>query len=84
MKTATGNYMNVYDDLRGGLDIIVLFNEANSEPTSEEISILENLIAKEVGKQGDVSGLRRHLTDIIEASGLDCVEFGVQVIVQHT
>lgn len=84
MKTATGNYMNVYDDLRGGLDIIVLFNEANSEPTSEEISILENLITKEVGKQGDVPGLRRHLTDIIEASDLDCVEFGVQVIVKHT
>lgn len=84
MTTATGNYLNVYDDLRGGLDIFVLFNEANSEPTSEEISILENLITKEVGKQGDVPGLRRHLTDIIEASGLDCVELGVQVIVKHT
>lgn len=84
MTTAIGNYMNVFDEFRDGLDIIVLFNEANTAPPAEEISILENLIAKEVGKQGDVPGLRRHLTDIIEASGLDCVEFGVQVIVKHT
>ena len=84
MKTATGYYMNVYDDFRGGLDIIVLFNEANTSPTSEEIFVLENLIANEISKQGDVPGLRRHLADTIEASGLDCVAFGVQVIVQHT
>ena len=84
MKTATGTYLNVYEEHFGGKDVVVLFNEANTPPTIEEISILENLIAKEVGKQGDVPGLRRHLTDIIEASGLDCVEFGVQVIVQQT
>ena len=74
MEIASGYYLNVYDR-NGKKDVFVIFNEPNSEPTGEELNILAALIESELEKEP--SG--RTLRDAIEASELDCVEFGVQI-----
>lgn len=79
MKTATGHYLNLFDEKNLGehpeRDIVVLFNEANSEPTGEELNVLIDLIEQEL--QEDPTG--NSLQKVIEGTGLECVSFGVQV-----
>lgn len=75
MEVATGHYLNVYDKNRKR-DIFVIFNEPNSAPTIEEVSILTELIERELENKRDREALR----EIIENTKLDCVQFGVQVI----
>lgn len=79
MKAATGYYLNLFDEKNlgelPGRDIVVLFNEANSEPTGEELNVLTDLIEQELQK--DPTG--NSLQSMIEGTELECVSFGVQV-----
>ena len=74
MEVASGYYLNLFDP-NGGRDVFVIFNEANSQPTGEELDTLAELIERELEK--DPSG--ETLQDAIEDSGLECVECGVQI-----
>lgn len=79
MEIATGNYLNVFSEINHPgdkeRDIIVLFNEPNSQPTGEELAVLADMIVAEVEK--DPTGA--NLQSVIEDSGMECVAFGVQV-----
>lgn len=73
MKMASGYYLNVYGN---GRDVFVIFNEPNSEPSAEELTALAALVEREIEKPHTDAKLR----EIIEDTGLKCVEYGVQVI----
>lgn len=74
MNIAFGYYLNVFD-LYGKRDVFIIFNEANSKPTENEMDILSKLVEAELKKEP--SGVT--LQEAIENSDLECVEFGVQV-----
>ena len=74
MHVAFGHYLNVFD-LYGKKDVFIIFNEANSKPTEKELDILHKLVEEELEKEP--SGMT--LQEAIESSGLECVDFGVQV-----
>ena len=79
MDSATGFYLNVFDNKERswheGKDVFVIFNEANSEPTAEELEVLIQLVERELDK--DPTG--NSLEEAIEDSGLKCVLNGVQI-----
>ena len=74
MHVAFGYYLNLFN-LYGKEDIFIIFNEANSKPTTKELDMLNKLVEAELEKEP--SGIT--LQDAIENSGLKCVDFGVQV-----
>ena len=74
MDIAFGHYLNLYDR-NGKRDVFIVFNEPNSEPTEDEVDALCDLVKAELGK--DPSGAT--LRDAVENSGLECVDFGVQI-----
>ena len=75
MKMASGYYLNVFDE-NAKRDVFLIFNEPNSEPTAEELDVLHDLVERELEHCPSGETLR----DAIEESGLECVEFGVQVL----
>lgn len=75
MQVASGCYLNLFD-CSGERDIFIIFNEANSEPTSEELNTLTELVECELEKYSSKEILKK----IIEDSKLECVKFGVQVL----
>ena len=72
---ATGHYLNLFS-ADGTLDVFVIFNEANSEPTVEEIDKLQTLVDQHI--IGNAS--EKALEKLIEDTGLECVKYGVQVL----
>ena len=74
MNMAFGYYLNIFD-LYGKRDVFIIFNEANSKPTENELDVLGKLVEAELEKEP--SGIT--LQNAIENSGLECVGFGVQV-----
>ena len=75
LAAATGFTLNLFD-ADGTLDVFVIFNEANAEPTMEEIEKLQTLVEQNI--IGNAS--EKALEKLIEDSGLECVKFGVQVL----
>lgn len=79
MKMATGYYLNVYEDSIYGntlKDIFIVFNEANSKPTIEELEEIKALVESELKKDPKGINLRQEIEDM----DLPCVHCGVQVI----
>lgn len=83
MEHATGYYLNVYGR---DIDIFVIFNEPNRKPTLREIGIICKIIEDALGEGRDKTrtlySVRREIREQIEATGLKCVQYGVQVIAQ--
>lgn len=79
MDAATGFYLNVFDRHERpsdpARDVFVIFNEANSAPTQEELKVLSELVEKELEKNPSGESLQT----AIEGSGLESVTFGVQI-----
>lgn len=79
MEAASGYYLNLYDNKYGswdaGRDVFILFNEANSEPTGDELNALIVLVEQELEKNPGGETLQ----EVVENSGLECVAFGVQI-----
>jgi len=79
MEVASGYYLNLFDNKHNswdqGRDVFIIFNEPNSEPTGEELDALAELVEQELEKDP----IGQTLKDAIENSGLECVEFGVQI-----
>lgn len=79
MEVASGYYLNLFDNkcrsYDPARDVFILFNEPNSEPTGEELTKLAEIVEKEL----EINPSGETLRDAIEASGLECVQFGVQI-----
>ena len=82
MKNASGHYLNIYDEQ--GYDIFVIFNEPNDAPTADELSAIGNIVEQAIDSgipEEDACGsFRNKLANLIEATNLPCVKYGVQVI----
>lgn len=79
MKMATGYYLNVYEESLCGStskDIFIVFNEANSKPTIEELEEIKAVVESELKNDPEGTNLRQVIEDI----NFPCVNFGVQVI----
>ena len=74
MKRASGYYLNVFG--KNGLDLFVILNEANDQPTLDEYEILYELMEQEVIKGSSEEVIK----EVIELSELNCVAYGVQVL----
>lgn len=86
MKSASGYYLNVYEEY--GVDIFIIFNEANTEPTTAEFTAIESVITREVAEakksKMDYPVLKKKIESAIEDLNLDCIAFGFQVIKGHS
>lgn len=83
-KFATGNYLNIYDDL-GRYDIFVIFNEANEKPTKAEFVALQYMVKEEMEdiiqkKYLDNYIIINSIRRAVEESEFNCIKYGVQVI----
>lgn len=88
MESASGYYLNLFQE-KPALDLFVIFNEANPEPTGEELTkiqdLLETMISEGALEQPRLFEfeIRRNLALAIENTGLPCVEWGVQVVINY-
>ena len=83
MGCATGFYINIYGN---GVDVFVIINEANDEPTSKEVAKIEELVEYAIVNNLPLSKNRAEFIqstlDWISSSGLNCVEYGIQILMQ--
>jgi len=79
MEMATGHYLNVFST-NTERDIFVIFNEPNPEPTLEEIDTIYRLV-QTICETVSEDDLPHKLVEQIEGASLECVKFGVQIIV---
>ena len=85
MIFTSGNYINLTDS---DLDIFIIFNEGNDSPTIEEYEKISKLVEKEVDnmKRLGVTNydlLHSALEEAIDLSNYNCVQFGVQIIINN-
>lgn len=85
MIFTSGNYINLTDS---DLDIFIIFNEGNDSPTIEEYEKISKLVEKEVDnmKRLGVTNydlLHSTLEEAIDLSDYNCVQFGVQIIINN-
>lgn len=83
MGCATGFYINVYGN---GVDVFVIINEANDEPTSTEVAKIEEMVEDAIENNLPLCKNRTEFIqstlDWISGSGLNCVEYGIQILMQ--
>lgn len=83
MKHASGYYLNTYGR---GVDVFVIFNEANDEPTEKELGIIcdivENALNVELDNHVNLTMICKTIQARIEDTNLNCVQASVQVIAQ--
>ena len=83
MGSATGYYINVYGN---GVDVFVIINEANDEPTTKEINqiteMVEYAIENNLPLRKNREEFIQETLDWISASGLNCVQYGIQILMQ--
>ena len=77
MTRASGYYLNVFGEK--GLDLFVILNEANDQPTMDEYDILYEIMEQEVYKGSSAEVIKEE----IELSELNCVAYGVQVLCRN-
>lgn len=85
MKTtwSNGYYMNIYKNYK--FDLFIIFNEANSEPTKSEIVALQYIVEEEMENKNLLKNRKEfvsHLQQVIEETGFECVEYGVQILIK--
>lgn len=83
MGSATGFYINVYGN---GIDVFVIINEANDEPTTTEINKIAEMVEYAIENNLPLSKSRadfiQSTLDWISDSGLNCVQYGIQILVK--
>ena len=83
MGSATGYYINVYGN---GVDVFVIINEANDEPTTKEINqiteMVEYAIENNLPLRKNREEFIQETLDWISESGLNCVQYGIQILMQ--
>lgn len=78
MLTA-GYYINLWN-IDGEYDVFIILNEANDEPTVNEISMIEDAI-RPVCEDNSVENKKEKMQEILDDLGLNCLDFGCQVII---
>lgn len=87
MICTTGHYINVYlSDAIGKclLDVFILLNEANSEPSYEENKAIQELVEDTILSLYPCSKdeLVVVLWNLLNDSSFECLSYGVQVFVK--
>jgi hypothetical protein len=87
VNTAFGYCLNVFPaDTSSNLDIFIIFNEPNDEPTKEEIDIITDTIKKilKTNKKLDLNMTSevKIYTEILRTK-LNCIRFGFQVVLKN-
>lgn len=78
--TATGTYINEFDDW---YDVYVILNEPNDDPTRTEVDRISEVVKYHVAKEyTSVENLKRALELYLSQIGLNCLDFGFQIIVR--
>lgn len=82
----SGNYLNFYDDL-ARFDIFIIFNEANDAPIKAERIALQYMITEKIEemfirKEQDKTVVKNEIIVLIKESEFNCVEAGVQVLIE--
>lgn len=86
VNTAFGYCLNIFPaDTLSNLDIFIIFNEPNDEPTKEEIDIITDKIKKILKTNENLapnlSSEVKIYTEII-ITKLNCIKFGFQVVLR--
>ena len=85
MKAAFGYYLNLFTDnlSNENTDIFIIFNEANSKPTANELNEIQLLVESFIKDSVNMSksSYENYLQILIEETNLKCVTYGVQVYV---
>lgn len=87
VHTAFGYCLNVFPaDTLSNLDIFIIFNEPNDEPTKEEIDIITYTIKKILKTNKnlylDMPSEAKIYTEILRTK-LNCIKFGFQVVLRN-
>lgn len=77
---ATGKYINVFDDW---YDVLVIINEANREPTIDEVSQIDEVVLYHVNETYDsIATLENAILMYLSMMDIECIDYGVQIIVR--
>lgn len=72
IKTATGYYANFFNE--EGLDLFVILNEPNKEPTTDDYIFVENTVTEHIDRYGYIN--EDKLKEILN----EHFEYGVQIV----
>lgn len=72
IKIATGYYANIFN--KSGLDLFIILNEPNKEPTSDDYMFIENTVTEHIDRYGCIREER--LREIFD----EYFEYGVQIV----
>lgn len=70
--TATGYYANFFNE--DGLDLFVILNESNKEPTTDDYIFIENTVTEHIDRYGCID--EEKLKEILD----DYFDCGVQIV----
>lgn len=87
VHTAFGYCLNVFPaDTLSNLDIFIIFNEPNDEPTKEEIDIItdkiKNILKTDKHLDLNLPSEAKIFTEILRTK-LNCIRFGFQVVLRN-
>lgn len=79
----SGNYINLWD-LDGNYDVFIIFNEANDDPTSDEIEVIEDAIRPICeDNSNSIDDKKEKIEEIMDYLDLNCLGYGCQVIINR-
>lgn len=79
--TATGTYINEYDDW---YDVFVILNEPNDAPSFDEVDQISEAIKYHVSQvYVSAESLKKALDLYLAQLNLNCLEYGYQIIVKN-
>lgn len=87
IMVTTGNYINVTEENHDGnlMDVFVILNEPNDDPTIEEtqiiIDITEEMIKEYSYPDMLVDDFKHELSLALEDASVNCTAWGVQILV---
>lgn len=72
IKVATGSYANFFNE--SGLDLFIILNEPNREPTTDDYIFIENTVTEHIDRYGCI--WEEKLKEVLEQT----FEYGVQIV----
>lgn len=79
--TATGNYINEFDEW---YDVYVILNEANDDPTPAEVDSISEVIKYHASQDYDSNAALENAIMIhLEGMDINCFDYGFHVVVMR-
>lgn len=72
IKAATGYYANFFNE--DGLDLFVILNEPNKEPTTDDYIFIENTVTEHIDRYGCID--EEKLKEVLN----DYFDYGIQIV----